>query len=341
MANITTKIIDQQQIWEEFITLHPEANFLQSWYWGEFHEQLGHQIIRSGFYESDNLVGLNLAVVEPAKRGRHLAIPGGPILNWNNQQLITTWVNEIGQLAKQHNCLFVRVRPQLLNTSEAVQLFKTLGFKTAPMHLHAQLTSKLDLSKDDDELKKAMRKGTRYEINRSIKLGIKVEATNEPKLLDEFYNLQIQTAKRQKFVPFSYKFLTEQFKLFAKADKVLMYRSTYQGKLLAMAFIIFYNGEAAYHYGASTDLARQYPGAYAIQWEAIHEAKRRGCRLYDFWGITEHGQTKHRFYGASVFKRGFGGQDVAYLPARDLVVNPIKYQATYLFETARRKVRHL
>ena len=32
------KIIDDEKVWEDFLGLHPEANFLQSWYWGEFHK---------------------------------------------------------------------------------------------------------------------------------------------------------------------------------------------------------------------------------------------------------------------------------------------------------------
>src|SRR5581483_1831583 len=273
--------------------------------------------------------------------GRHLVIPAGPIINWEESDLVEAWLKEIRVIAKAHGCVFVRVRPQILDTSENRTLFKKLGFVKAPMHLHAQLTNQLDLGKTDEELKKNMRKGTRYELNRSKKLGIKVEAVNDNRYIDEFYNLQLETAKRQKFTPFSKTFLREQFDAFAQVDKVLMFRSSYEGKLLAMAFIIFYNKEAAYHYGASTDLARQFPGAYSIQWDAITEARNRGCLRYNFWGVTEHGQTKHRFYGVSVFKRGFGGEDVSYLPARDLVIKRFHYIFTYMFETARRKLRRL
>jgi len=321
--------------------LHPEANFLHSWYWGEFHKNLGHNVERLGFYDGGNLVGVAQAVVEPARRGRHLVVAGGPIIDWHNHSLVQAWVVAIKQVASRQNCLFVRVRPQLLNTPENAGMFKKLGFRLAPMHVTADLTSQLDLSKTDEEIKRLMRKGSRYELNQAQKLGIKVEATTDEEYLEEFCDLQLNTAKRQKFVPFSRKFLTEQFRAFASPGKVVLYRATHNGKLLAMAFIIFYGSEAAYHYGASTDLARQFPGAYAIQWEAIAEARRRGCSRYNFWGVTEHGRTKHRFYGVSVFKRGFGGDDIAYLPAHDLVVSPIKYPATYLFETARRKLRHL
>jgi len=341
MAQITVKPIEHKDEWEAFMATHPEGNFLHSWYWGAFYERLGRTVIRRGFYEGDTLVGVLLAIVEPAKRGRHLIIPGGPILDWRNQALTNAWVEESRNIAKQHHCVFIRIRPQLLDGPENRQFFRGLGFRKAPMHLHAELTSQLDLSKSDDELYRAMRKGTRYEMKRAKKLGIEVAAAKEETWLDEFYDLQVQTAKRQNFVPFSKRFLVEQFRVFAEADKVLMYRATHQGKLLAMAFIIFYGPEAAYHYGASTELARELPGAYAIQRQAIAEARRRGCRRYNFWGVAEHHQTKHRFYGVSVFKRGFGGEDVAYLPAHDLPIDTVRYKFTYLFETARRKSRHL
>lgn len=341
MAGITVQTVADQQTWEDFLATHEEANFLQSWYWGEFHGRLGHTVIREGFYKGDKLMGVMLAAVEPARRGRHLVVPGGPILDWSDEELVTAWASRLMAAAKEHNCVFARVRPQLLDTPENRKQFRMLGLRKSPMHLTADMTTQLDLSKTDEELRRAMRKGTKYELNRGLKMGIKVEVTKGTEFLDEFYNLQLETAKRQNFVPFSKKFLTEQFKVFAEVDKVLMYRASHDGKLLAMAFIIFYGAEAAYHYGASTDLARKIPGAYAIQWEAIHEAQRRGCKRYNFWGVTSHGNTKHRFYGVSVFKRGFGGEDVSYLPAHDLVASPAKYPLTYGFETVRRKMRRL
>ncbi len=339
--SIEVKSVENKAEWESFMHDHPEANFLHSWYWGEFHEHLNHKVFRSGFYENSKLAGIMLSIVEPARRGRHLVIPGGPILDWKNHKLVTAWRDEAKRIALEQKCVFVRCRPQLLENDKSQQLFKSLGFKKAPMHLHAELTTQLDITKPEEELKKAMRKGTKYEVNRAGRMGIKVEATTEAKYLDEFYDLQLETAKRQNFVPFSKKFLSEQFKVFAESGNALMYRATHEGKLLTMAFIIFYGPEAAYHYGASTELARKIPGAYAVQWQAIKEAQKRGCTRYNFWGVTGHGQTKHRFYGVSVFKRGFGGEDVAYLPAQDLAVNHLRYPVTKAFETARRKLRHL
>jgi len=136
--------------------------------------------------------------------------------------------------------------------------------------------------------------------------------------------------------------LYEEFKVFAADDQVLLYSAhTNDRQLIAQAFVVFYGAEASYHYGASTELGRSEPGAYAIQWQAIKEAKRRGCSRYNFWGVVRPDETKHRFYGVSVFKRGFRGEDVEYLHAQDLVINKAKYLKNLAVEHTRRKVRKL
>src|ERR1700760_3542859 len=66
MAAITVKPVEDASVWEEFVTGHPEANFLQSWLWGDFYEKLGKRVHRSGFYEGGTLIGVMLSIVEPA-----------------------------------------------------------------------------------------------------------------------------------------------------------------------------------------------------------------------------------------------------------------------------------
>lgn len=339
MNKIIIKNIEDKKVWEEFILAHSEANFLQSWSWGEFHKALGKTINRIGFYENNKLTGIMLSVVEPARRGKYLTVPGGPIIDWANKNLIRAFSEQIKIIAKENNCVFIRVRPQLKSDEFSKNLFKNLGFIKAPMHLHAELTSQLDIAKSEEELMIQMRKGTRYEIKKGIKEGIMISVSKEEKEIKKFYDLQIETAKRQKFVPFSYKFLHEQFKVFAENGNALLYRAEFEKKLLAQAFVIFYGKEAVYHYGASTDEGRRHPGAYLIQWEAIKEAKKRGITRYNFWGVAPENNSNHRFSGLSLFKRGFGGEDFQYLPAQDLIISKPRYLFIYILESLRKKLR--
>lgn len=341
MAKVAITKVSNEEEWENFLTGHPEANFLQSWCWGEFHKVLGKKIWRTGFYDGEQLVGVMLSVVEQAKRGRYLTVPGGPIIDWGNQDLIKAFVGEIKKIAESDNCVFVRVRPQLESNDFSKGVFEQNKFVNAPIHLHAELTSQLDITKPEEKLLANMRKTTRYEIRKAISLPVKITATDNPSTIKEFYDLQVLTSKRQKFVPFSYKFLYEQFKVFSQENKALLYSAMYENKLLAQAFVIFYGQEAVYHYGASTQEGRKYPGAYFIQWEAIKEAKKRKMTRYNFWGVSPVENAKHRFYGLSMFKRGFGGQDIQYLHAQDLVINRWGYLFNFIIETIRKHIRHV
>mgnify|MGYP001571998903 CR=1 FL=1 len=183
-----------------------------------------------------------------------------------------------------------------------------------------------------------MRKTTRHEIKKAISLGIKVEKNGGKKNRD-FYKLHIKTARNQKFVPFSKSFLKAQFDIFIRNNKAILYTAKYKNKTLAQAFVIFYGKEAVYHYGASTKEGRKYPGAYLIQWEAIKEAKKRGLTRYNLWGISPIDSNDHRFAGLSLFKRGFGGKDIAYLPAQDLIFDRPRYLINYFIEKSRRILR--
>ncbi len=338
---IIVKNITDKKTWEDFVLSKSDANFLQSWIWGEFHKALGKIIDRTGFYENNKLVGVMLSIVEPAKRGRYLTVPGGPIIDWGNNDLTNAFSQQIKQIAQENNCVFVRVRPQLKSDEFSKNIFKNLRFIKAPMHLHAELTSQLDITKSEEELMMQMRKTTRYEVRKAIKENIKITVSTDEKDIKKFYDLQMETARRQKFVPFSYKFLHEQFKVFAQNENALLYRAEFEKKLLAQAFIIFYNKEAVYHYGVSADEGRRFPGAYLIQWEAILEAKKRGMTRYNFWGVAPENKQNHRFSGLSLFKRGFGGTDFEYLHAQDLIINYPRYLITYLIEQIRKKIRRV
>ena len=327
--------------WEGFLAGHPEASFLQSWYWGDFYLALNNRIERTGFYKNGQLVGVMLSIVEEAKRARYLTVPGGPIIDWRDKNLVEVFVSEIKKIAGEQKCVFVRVRPQLTANQNSEKIFSDYGFRSAPIHLHAELTSQLDITKSEEEILAGMRKTTRYEIKKAISQGVKITDGADPKDIDKFYELQLRTARRQDFVPFSYKFLYGQFKIFSEANKVLLYNAELKNKLLAQAIIIFYGKEAVYHYGASTEDGRKYPGAYLIQWEAIKEARKRGMTRYNFWGVSPPHNKNHRFYGISIFKRGFGGEDFEYLHAQDLIINYPRYVINYVIENIRKKVRNI
>ena len=339
----TVKTVENQTEWDEFVTAHPDANFLQSWDFYEFYFSRGFDIVRRGIYDENNqLVGVYAGEVEPAKRGRHLAIAGGPIFDWTNQEIKNLIFSDMKQQAKKLKCTFVRVRPQLQNTPENAKIFQQLGFRKAPMYLSVEFAGVLNLENSEEEILKNMRQRLRRALRKAEKNQITIEKTSDPKAIHDFYQIELQTAKRHDFYAFSEDFLTKQFAAFAKNDEAVLYIAKLGDEILAENFMIFYGNEASYHYGVSSELGTKYSGAPLLHMEAMRDARKRGIKRYNFWGIVDENDTKHRFYGVSVFKRGFGVEELKYLEARDIVLDKISYYTKTLpIETLRRKVRHV
>lgn len=338
------KIVDAKNRtkWDEFVTSHPEANFLQSWDFYEFHKSRGNAVVRRiAVDDSSKIVAAYAGVVEAAKRGRHLAIAGGPILNWGQLALVEMIFQDMAEQGRKHQCVFVRVRPQLERSNESLELMRRLGTKPAPMYLSVEFAGILNLEKDEEEILKGMRQRQRRKLRKAEKEGITVEKSTDPESIHEFFEIQKQTAGRHGFVAFSEDFLTKQFAALAKHDEAVLYSAKYQGETLAQNFMIFYGNEASYHYGVSSELGTKLSGAPLLHMEAMRDARQRGIKRYNFWGIVEEDETWHRFYGVSQFKRGFGVEEYKYVPAHDLVLKPARYAVTKLVEDVRKKVRHV
>ena len=333
---------ENRTAWDKFVTSHPEANFLQSWDFYEFYQSRGNEIVRRiALDDKGNIVAAYAGVVEHTKRGRHLAIAGGPILDWNDQKLVKTVFKDIAIIGKEQRCVFVRVRPQLKLSDRSIKLFRDLGLKKAPMYLSVEHAGILDLTKPEEEIMVGMRQRLRRALRKAAKNNITVEKSTDPKDIHTFYEIQLQTAKRHDFFAFSEDFLTKQFAAFAPHGEAVLYTAKYDGEILAQNFMIFYGNEASYHYGVSSELGTKLSGAPLLHMEAMRDARERGIKRYNFWGIVDEDDVKHRFYGVSTFKRGFGVTELKYLPAHDLILDKIKYQKTKLIETARRKIRHV
>jgi len=331
-------ITDKQQ-WDDFVTSHEEANFLHSWQWGEFHLSRGKTVVRRGVFDGDKLIGVYEGEVETARRGRHIAVAGGPIVDWTDKPAVEALVADMREQGRKYHCAFVRVRPQLEKTDESMRLFRELGLHAAPMYLSVELAGVLDLEKSEDELLKNMRQRLRRALRKAEKNGITIEKSTDPARMKEFYDIQLQTAGRHHFIAFSESFLTKQFAAFAEDNSAVLYTARYNGEVLAQNFMIFYGNEASYHYGVSTELGTKLSGAPLLHMQAMRDARERGIKRYNFWGIVDEDDTKHRFYGVSVFKRGFGVDELRYVPAHDLILNPAKYAIDWTVETIRRKVR--
>ncbi|MBQ6510771.1 peptidoglycan bridge formation glycyltransferase FemA/FemB family protein [Candidatus Saccharibacteria bacterium] len=331
-----------QTKWDKFITSHKEANFLQSWDFYKFHESRGNEVVRRIILDDkDKIIGAYAGVIEHAKRGKHLAIAGGPIIEWANKKLVKAVFDDIKEQGQKYDCVFVRVRPQLKLSEKSLKLFKNLGLKKAPMYLSVEYAGILDLNLSEEEILKNASQGFRRKLRKAAKAEIVIEKSTDPKDIKKFYQIQLETAKRHDFFAFSEDFLTKQFAAFAENNEVTLYIAKQGKEILAENFIIFYGNEASYHYGVSSELGTRLSSAPLLHIAAMKDARERGIKRYNLWGIVGLDEKKHRFYGVSEFKRSFGCTELKYTPAHDLILNKPKYLVTKAIESARKRARHV
>ena len=337
------KVLDatNREEWDKFIKSHQEANFLHSWDFYEFHLARGKQVVRRLIMDEKKIVGAYAGVVETAKRGTYLAIAGGPILDWNEHNVVKITFSDIKEQGKRFNCAFVRVRPQLELSDKSLKLMQKLGLKKAPMYLSVEFAGVLDLTKSKEEILAGASQGFRRKLRKAEKNEVEITAETSDVAIKDFCKLERLHAKRQQYVAFSSDFLTRQFEAFRKNDEVIIYTAKKDGEILAQNFMIFYGPEASYHYGVSSALGTKYSAAPLLHMAAMDEARKRGCVRYNLWGIVEPDEKDHRFYGVSEFKRSFGCEELRYTPAHDLVLKPLVYQKTKIVESVRKKIRHV
>lgn len=320
--------LQDKNMWEGFWAGREEKTFLQSWDWGEFQKRMGNKIWRLG----DNVLAVKIA----AKRGKFLLLS-------HCVEMSEELLNKLKKIGKEEKCDFIRVAPLMARNNENEKVFKGLGFREAAMHANAyEATWKLDLRPTEDELLKNMRKTTRYLIRQVEKNpDIVIEKNTDLASLEIYQKLNKEVARRQNFAAFSNEYIKNEFEVFAKDEQAMWFFGKYRGEIAAGALVIFWSGIGFYHQAASLAKYAKLSIPCLLQWEAIKEAKKRGCKLYDFWGFTDPVKyPKHPWAGPSLFKMGFGGEAYEYVKTQDYPLTK-KYWLINMFERLRKFKRGL
>ena len=327
------KEIENKDIWEGFLDENQEKSFLHSWSWGEFQKALGEKIWRLAIIDNDKIQGVALIIKVSAKRGTFFLCPHGPILK--DKKLLKDLLEYLKELAKREKAGFIRFSPIWPRETEA--LFKDLGFRRAPIHIHPENNWILRLEETESELLMGMRKTTRNLIRRAIKdPDVVIEKRNDLEAVEEFNKIYQATYERQDFVPFSSDYLKKEFLAFE--NNIEIFLGKYKGDVTAGAMIIYWQNKGYYHQGASSREYPKIPVSHLLQWEALKEAKARGCDLYSFWGVAPQDEPKHPWQGITLFKQGFGGELEKYARTQDFVLSS-KYWLNYVVEKLRSKKR--
>lgn len=353
--------------WDGFLAEQRYRPFLQSWTMGDVYADCGQEPVRLLLREGSAIAGICFGHVVNARRGKHLAIPYGPVLSWNAQQKaegMQVLIQALAETARAKGCSFLRISPFAREADPVI----IPGALRAPLHLLAEHVWYLPLRVQDpwqpatprpasamsespfasqprsaEELRSQLRKTTRNLIGRAEREGVTVEASPHPEAdLPDFLRLHEETRKRHGFTPYTEAFFRAQLTRFAARGEATLYLARYQGEAIAASIHVHAFGETSYHHGASSHAHAKLPASYLLQWTAVTDALKRGDHVYNFWGIAPvEPQTgkpvhpRHPFSGVTLFKTGFGGKLVNLQPCMDIPL-AASYTLTRAFETFRK-----
>ncbi|MDA2922827.1 aminoacyltransferase [Patescibacteria group bacterium AH-259-L07] len=304
-----------KKAWDNFIISNGDQ-FLQSWEWAEFQKKLNRKIWRLDIKDGDNIVGQALLIKHVFPLGKsYLYCPRGPIasLKIKDQRskiknFFEFFINHLDDLAKQENAIFLRIEP-LSDSRFEIKDLKRIN------DVQPSQTLMLDLAHSKEKILSQMHEKTRYNIRLAQRHGVKVGESDDIKI---FLDLLHETAKREKFK--SHPDMYYRTLLNTNSHFTKLYTATYKGKVLAAHMMIFSGLTATYVHGASSREYKEVMAPHLLHWYTIQIAKQKGYQWYDLWGIDEK-----KWPGLTRFKKGFGGDVIAYPGTFDLPLDKFWY----------------
>jgi len=242
-------------------------------------------------------------------------------------------LQEIKENSKKQNFDILIV--ELKSTdSKLTKTMLDIGYRQYFSKVQPKQTNILDLTQNEDTLFANMKGKYRREIRKAIKDGYVVTTYKSGTLaVNQFYEIIEAVVSRGKFATYQKEYFQKMFDLFGKIDAIEIHivhrRETPEIPL--GTYLVVYDKENAYElYGGTNATGRHERVGFLLKWRSIQAAKNKGVRIYDQWGVSEtdsSGNFKKTdpLYNVSVFKKGFGGKNITYIPTMVLVNNPLKY----------------
>ena len=197
---------------DEFVKNSPQTNLLQSSDWAKIKDNWGNE--RLGIYQDQKLVAVASILIQPLPLGfTMLYIPRGPIMDYQNSQLVSFMLQSIKTYAKSKRAIFAKFDPSLflrkgLIAQEAkdqeatlaiIQSLKECGVewvgRTEDMGETIQPRFQANIYKEyftEDQLSKSTKQAIRTARNKGVEVIF-----GGTELLDEFAALMKKTEARK------------------------------------------------------------------------------------------------------------------------------------------------
>lgn len=313
-----------------------KSHFLQSPAWEELEQLEG----KTTFRLQDKNFQI-LAILETTPLGNYLFCPYGPTLKDPTTECLGSALAALTQLAREQHAFFARIEPTVpFPPAEFQSLGLVKSHDLDPAH-----TWVLDLSPSRDELLHNMKTSNRQRWNVHQKRGLAVRQTQNPADIAILTSLLSDVSKARHFNAQSKTHLQHQL----QAGFATLYYVEYTDpdqpdsapQTLAASLVYDTPTTRYYAHAAANSLHRELSAGAVLLVQMILDAKEKGQKHFDFWGITTSEDPNHPWYGFTKFKKSFGGRQVDYAGTWDLPLQKARYRVYRIIRKINRLKRRI
>ena len=296
----------EAQSWDsELDAAASPAPLLQSWAWGEIQKKVGWKVERVHLPSGSGMASVQVRTV---RRTREAYVPRGPVPP-------TTGALE-GLVAWSRSANLARL---VVEPEAGIDFAAVLGEQGFTQIAHTQPQhTRIVMLRPPEELLPTFRHGRRYNIRTGLKRGVVVEDGQDAAELAR----QSAAVERRQSIHLPdrayYDLLLHQLPW----CHTYTARAPHTGEALATVLVARHAGRAYSLFAGRSGAHRDLMGNDVAWWAAISSAAEAGCRDFDLWGVPPpEAHPGHPWEGLGVFKSEFGGEEVAYAGAWELILS--------------------
>lgn len=310
--------------------------FLQTPQWADVQRSLGRTV-----HEQSGPGWSFLAVEEKNPAGKVLYAPYGPIAD--SLEAFDAALAALVALARKCGAAFVRIEPVSAGFENAASetVLRSRGLRPAPVNQQPELSWIVDLDRDFKEVLAGMKPVNRNLYRNIHKKDVTFRTSQDPEEIRVLLNFLHMTAKRSGFKPQSDEYLSQVARSLMPAGAATLFIAERHGGPIAAALAYDSADTRTYAHAALDDSHRKLSAGIPLLVTLMADAKEKGLKYVDLWGVAPEDQPNHKWAGFTAFKKSFGGREIAYPGTWDLPVKKLRYGAYQLARKTREKLRAL
>ena len=313
------RLTDDRMAWDAFVAGSPTGSYMQLAAWAEVKAVNAWRATRVVVDGPEGPIGAQLLIHDLGRTPWSIGYaPRGPVGGAIAPSGLAAWTAAVRDLAAREHLSHVTIEPQVPVGEGLEATLEANGWRRART-VQDPRTRIIDLVRPEAEVWGDLRPKWRQYVNKARRDGVVIVETGEEGIPD-FHRIYVETAQRAGFVHRAESAYRDVYRAFAARDAARLLFARLPGGEPAAALLLLHCGRRVIEpYGGMTVAGGESRANYLLKWEAIRSSRERSFAIYDLWGVAHP--------GIEQFKVGFGGQELRYVGAWELVVNPLVHGA--------------